>query len=282
MADEIKAFSVENTEYIYTEQIKKSLEAVLANQNNLSDIYPQFVQKTVDQIITKPRKTWAPHINGWYYANMIPGTWANEVIRLNGNKSKDTYNEFSPDAKQIINNAHYHMGHLIVDVDPTQLNIDYETISGRVRNINFATRTLPTSEFSIQWKDNRDLDIFRYHDTWIKYIDASKKGFMKATSDNNEDSMFIDIPYFNAVWIVVFKPFSFELQALIKLMGVSPVGFNYKDILGTRATPQMTTYTINYKVVDTIGVFYGNSAPSGDFYEEFLNDQLRFFSSSVG
>jgi len=59
------------------------------------------------------------------------------------------------------------MGHLIVDVDPTQLNIDYETISGRVRNINFATRTLPTSEFSIQWKDNRDLDIFRYHDTWI-------------------------------------------------------------------------------------------------------------------
>ena len=277
-----KDFSVENTEILYKKQLADSLKNT-KGFDSYNDIYPQFVTKMVDQVIYNPSKEWSPHVNGWYYCNMVPGTWVNEVLKINNNaKTQDTYNEFSPDVKAIINNAHYHMGHLLKDITPPQLNIDYDTISGRVRNINVATRVLPTSEFSIQWKDNRDLDIFRYHDTWIKYIDASKKGFMNPTSENDEDSMFIDIPYFNAMWIVIFKPFSFELQGLIKLMGVAPVGMNYKDILGTRHTPQMTTYTINYKVVDTIAVFYGNSAPSGDFYEEFLNDQLRFFSSSVG
>ena len=169
------------------------------------------------------------------------------------------------------------MGNLIKDIDPPQLNVEFETISGRLRNINTATRILPTSEFSMTWQETTHLDVIKYHELWRDYMDAHRKGFVPKTTSYKDEDIFIDVPYFNAVWIVIFKPFTFELAGLVKLMGVAPTNLPLKDIIGQRGTAQATTFSIPYKVIDTLVMLYGREAPSGAFYENFLNDSQMFF-----
>ena len=108
-------------------------------------------------------------------------------------------------------------------------------------------------------------------------MDAHRKGFVPKTTSYKDEDIFIDVPYFNAVWIVIFKPFTFELAGLVKLMGVAPTNLPLKDIIGQRGTAQATTFSIPYKVIDTLVMLYGRETPSGAFYENFLNDSQMFF-----
>lgn len=269
-------FDISTSDKLFSSVYKNNVNELLKNE--LNDDYKKFVQKSIDQIIIEPRKHWAPHVNGWYYVNMVHGTWAYDLMDPT-KKYIDEYKEFSSDPNILIPRAIKNMGHLIKDIDPTQLNIEYETISGRVRNVQHATRVMASSEFSLTFKENRELDNFRYHEFWYDYIEAYKKGFISnpSTEDAYNDSPFIKIPYLNAVWIVLFKPFSFELQGLIKIMGITPTGLPIKEIIGQRSGSQVTTYSISYKAVDTIMVLYGDSKPSGSFYEDFLADSKKFF-----
>lgn len=268
-------FNNDITERLSNDLYQENLNTLL--KSNMDDAFKSFVTKSFDQLVLSPRKKWAPHINGWYYANMVHGSWAHDMMDTT-KKLPEIFTEFSPDNNNAIKSAIKEMGHLIKEIDPTQLNIEYETVSGRVRNIQHATRAMGTSDMSITFKDNRNLDNFRYHEIWYKYIDAYKKGFFDTTLEEDPfTSPFIPVPYLNAIWVVIFKPLSFELQGLIKIMGIAPTGLPIKDIIGQRSSPQVTTYSINYKAVDTICVFYGDSKPSGNFYEDFLADAQTFF-----
>lgn len=269
-------FNTDISDDLFTKLYANNIQALIKNESN--DDYKSFVQNSINQIIIDPRKTWSPHVNGWYYVNMVHGSWAYDLMDTT-KKYVEEYKEFSPDPHLLIPRAIKNMGHLIKDIDPTQLNIEYETISGRVRNVQHATRIMSTSEFSLTFKENRELDNFRYHEFWFDYIEAYKKGFISSPSgeDSYTSNPFIKIPYLNAVWIVLFKPFSFELQGLIKIMGATPTGLPIKEVMGQRSGPQVTTYSINYKAVDTIMVMYGDAKPSGLFYEDFLADSKNFF-----
>jgi hypothetical protein len=83
------------------------------------------------------------------------------------------------------------------------------------------------------------------------------------------------MPYFNAVWVAIFKPFSTKIQGLIKIMGVSPVSLPFKQILGDRAKNTLTTINTTYKSTDMIHKFYkenNKDLTHSPFYKEFIAD----------
>lgn len=263
----------------YDRNAMKSVQTI-ANKTNMPTDYHTFVNKIVKQLVIDPRQHWVPHVSGWYYVNMVGGTWEKSVVSTIQDETND-YKEFSIGAADLFKKFKPEIGHLIKDIQPPQLNIDYDNISGRLRNISLATKTSMTQEFSIIWKDTSDAIVFKYHELWHDYIDAHKKGFIKSGVKYDKDSYFVDIPYFNAVWVAILKPFTYELLGLVKLMGVTPSNpIPLQDILGQRGQNQLTTYTINYKVVDCIvQMFQGK--PSGNFYNEFMSDQQAFFDTSI-
>lgn len=254
----------------------QTITASVIKNNN----YQTFVNKIVKQMIIDPRNTWIPHVNGWYYVNMVGGNWEDDLVQVSKNKD-NKFKEFSTNPDKLFDSVKPQFGHLIKDINPPQLGIDYDTISGRLRNISIATRTNMTQEFSIVWKDNANAEVFKYHEFWYDYIDAHKKGFIKSNQEYKDENYFIDVPYFNAIWIAILKPLTFELLGLVKLMGVAPTNpIALQEILGQRGASQLTNYTINYKCVDSIvQMFQGE--PSGNFYDEFMLDQQNFFDSKI-
>lgn len=265
-------FSIDSTKELYRNQIHKNIDYII-EQKKFDGQYSTFIRNAVNHLIIDAKDNIIPHVNGWYYIGMVGGTWTDHIK----NKIMEEYHEFSPGAEKLLSEFPYKMGNLIKDIEPPQLNIEYETISGRMRNINIATRILPTAEFSMNWQEISNLDVLKYHEIWRDYIDAHRKGFIPSTSIYKDDDIFIDTPYFNAVWVAIFKPFTFELSALIKLMGVAPTNLPIKEMIGQRGNAQATTYNISYKVIDAIVMIYGEETPSGPFYENFMNDSLNFF-----
>ena len=262
--------------------------AVASNTNRKFSVeYSDFVSKVIKQLIIDPKSEWDPYVSGWYYVNMVSGTWLKETMGIVRSPDHE-FKEFSINADKVLEEAPYKFGHLIKDINPPQIGIDYDSISGRLRTINIATRSNLTNEFSITWKDTSDALIFKYHEIWNDYIEGQKKGFFSSyktgdTKDKNKEKneYFIDVPYLNAVWIAIFKPFSYDLIGLIKLMGVAPTNpIPLNELLGQRGVPQAAVYTINYKVVDAIVQLY-HGTPSGNFYNEFMETQGGFFSNTI-
>ena len=261
----------------YDRNIMKSVKTI-TKKTNMDTEYANFVNKVTKQLIVDPRNHWIPHVNGWYYVNMVGGNWEDDVILISNN-SQSEYKEFSPGAHTLIPRAKLNFGHLIKDINPPQIGIDYDGVSGRLRTISVATRMSMTQEFSMTWKENSTADIFKYHEYWVDYIDANKKGFIPSKVDYTE-GYFMDVPYFNAVWIAILKPFSFELLGLIKIMGIAPTGLPLDTLLGQRGMSQATTYTITYKAVDCIIQMF-DGKPSGNFYKEFMQQQYGFFDATI-
>ena len=264
--------TIDKTKELYQKQIDKNINQIIESKK-FDGQYTNFLRKVSNQLIIDAKDHIFPHVSGWYYINMVGGTWIDQILK----KQLEDYHEFSPGAEKVLTELPKSMGNLIKDIDPPQLNVEYETISGRLRNINTATRILPTSEFSMTWQENPHLDVLKYHEIWRDYMDAHRKGFAPKTENYKDEDIFIDVPYFNAVWIVIFKPFTFELAGLVKLMGVAPTNLPLKDVIGQRGTAQATTFSISYKTTDTITMLYGRETPSGPFYENFINDAQMFF-----
>lgn len=267
-----------STTQAYDRNIIRSANTITSKKDQDQE-YKTFINNILNQTIINPRKNWVPGINGWYYANFVGGTWEDQLVHLTNDKSFE-FKEFSTGANTLFPRVKKTFGFLMKDINPPQLNMDYDGVSGRLRTISIATRVNLSTEFSITWKETGSGDVFKYHEFWIDYIEAHKKGFIPSLSIYSDSSYFIDVPYYNALWISIFKPFTFELIGLIKLMGISPTGLPLQELLGQRGQSQPTTYNINYKVVDAIIQMF-DGKPSGNFYQEFMMQQHSFFEDNL-
>ena len=291
-------------ETIFSKKYKK-----LANFSNSDNILSR---------ITTDYSKFSPHVNGFYYISMIHGPWVEEYYNLlntknipstdstpsdvdnqisanlqnltslpaglNNPSSVGTFGNFNPSNTTGSLNIAY-TGQVATDIDVPQLNIDYETITGKARSINYASKFTYTGDFSINYIDTINLNVFRYHSAWFKYIELLKKGLIKQNlnlSDKNKtNDAFIDVPYFNAVYILIFEPFTVKVQGVIKILGASPINLPIKQIMGDRSKSALSTINQNYKSNDMIFEFYENSislANSSDVLKnaplltEYLND----------
>ena len=100
----------------------------------------------------------------------------------------------------------------------------------------------------------------------------------KETCAEKNSGYFLEMPFANAVWVAVFRPFTTDIQLLIKLVGVMPVTMPLKQIIGNRGTSKMTVLNMSYKASDLQYKFYHDTtellgddgALSRSFREEVL------------
>ena len=247
------------------------------------------IKRIMHSKITHEYSDIAPHVNGYYYIQMVHGTWVNTVAREDGVAKFDAeYNEsndMSSFDKEHFDRVASKFGQLATDIDIPQLNIEYESLSGKARNLSYASRIHYAGDFSINFIENYTNDIFRYHESWFKYIDALKKGYVNlGVADKNTDTeSFIDVPYFNAVWVVIFAPMSTHIRGLIKIMGVSPINLPFKQIIGDRSKSALTTINQNYKSNDMIYKFFDDETEYVDspFFQEFQADMAKIYTNEL-
>lgn len=261
-------------EEILKTQIDANIKAFQDKTAN-SSTYKNFLEKIINELVIKPRREFQPHVGGWYYCNMVSGTWLDQVKQLKS-QNNPIMEEFSDIGA--LDEAPKHFSHLIKDINPADRVIEYESISGRSKNINLATRINVSGDVSLVWKDSIDLKIAKYHKIWLQYIEFAKKGFIKPPDNYKEAvDIFVDMPYLNGLWVAVLEPFTYRLLALYYFIGLTPTTIPLKEILGTKGSTEMTTYSISYKVVDVVDKFYDINMkdgvyqpPSGRLYEEFM------------
>lgn len=235
------------------------------------------LQIWMHQQITTKYKDFNPHVSGFYYIHMVPGTWVDQLSELSKHRDKiREFGEFSSGIEEVTEAVLKNFGQYATDIDIPQLNMEYEVISGKSRSLNYATRANYTGDFTINFIEDYNLNVFRYNELWFKYIEALRKGYITNPGPLAPDSeMFMNIPYFNAVWVAIFKPFSTKIQGLIKIMGVSPVSLPFKQVVGDRAKNTLTTINITYKSTDMIHKFYesfNGDQKESSFYNEFIAD----------
>lgn len=269
---------------------------VSEDPNNLTKILNKKITKDYNNLIkilhkkiTKDYGNFAPHVNGYYYIQMIHGTWVDTVqtlgpIGITSAQEESTVDQYESDYKKSndtskftltnFNKVSKEFGQLASDIDIPQLNIEYESISGKARNLNYASRLHYAGDFSINYIEEYNNHVFRYHEAWFKYIDALKKGYIVPNLNDNNQKEFIDVPYFNAVWVILFAPFTTNIRGLIKILGVAPINLPFKQIIGDRGKNTLSTINQNYKSNDMVYKFFENDADriKSELFTEFMID----------
>jgi hypothetical protein len=161
-----------------------------------------------------------------------------------------------------LENPYSYMSMLATDIEVPDITEEYTSVSSRIRNSFVPSRNYFVSDFSISYIENNNLDIIRYHDAWHKFLNLVRRGEVDIPKDqcrSDPGDYFIDVPFSNAVWIAVFRPFSTEIQLLIKLIGVMPVSLPLKQVIGNRSASKMTVLNLSYKAADIFYKFYNNT-----------------------
>lgn len=253
-------------------QGKSNTSSELINyiQSNISTVFgnagpSEYYRLAYDLGLKLLDKKFNPHINGFYYVSVEPGTWVDYKNRP-GNYCDD----FSSAISDFKNNCSTY----ITDIDIPNLTLEYDAVSGKARSINYATKTSFASDFSLNIMNDYDSYCLKYIDSQFKFISDFKKGTIEPEQSSlyisQSGDNFTDIPYFDAIWVAIFKPFTFQISCLIKILGVAPVNMPFKNVMGDRAKNEITSLNMNYKSTDMFYKLYGDN-PSGDLYQEFIN-----------
>jgi len=212
-----------------------------------------------------------PHINGFYMIFMVHGPWYEEYQtfiesnnRKNISKAPDG-KKFKPGMSTLSfknNGSYFNM--LATDIEIPDITEEYTSVSSRLRNSFVPSRNYFVSDFSISYIENINMDVMRYHEAWHKYMNLIRRGEVPG-GECSSGGYFLEMPFSNAVWVAVFRPFTTEIQLIVKLIGVMPVTMPLKQLIGNRSSSKMTVLNISYKSADLFYKFYNNT-------QEFLDD----------
>ncbi len=239
-------------------------------------------------------KNFSPHVNGFYMVWMVHGTWyENYQKHISGGVvdpgNSDDYERGNAKALPNISDSAYEgslnpstinnsFNMMATDIDVPDITEEYISVSSRLRNSFVPSRNYFVSDFSISYIENVNLEVIRYHEAWHKYLELLKRGEIDMYNTEaeckkaNERDIFLDMPFANAVWIAVFKPFTTDIQLLIKLIGVMPVTMPLKQVVGNRSQSKMTVLNLQYKAADIFYKFYNGTT-------DMLEDNGKLFSS---
>lgn len=242
-----------------TEIILEDLEARDKNKNLINeDLFGGKIGIDILKKLNFNSNNFTPFVNGYYFVHMQNGTWPNY---FNTDQKFDDNLITNITAEKLIETSNK-SGSLIFGTDLPTILMETETVSGRLRNLNYATKMQLTGDFSINYHDTDNLDLMTYHIAWFKYIEALRRGDIELIGSDNIDeptNEFIPMPYYNAMWVLVFKPFTVQPAAIFKLMGVTPINLPLQSLLGDRGAPALGIFNQTFKCNDVIFDFLGNN-----------------------
>jgi hypothetical protein len=232
-----------------------------------SEFIKQFGGTTGANIIKDINFNYAnfnPFISGYNYFYMQPGTWVNyfEKHNLKNYNNNDSSNLITAVGTQTLKTSAHNMGKYVFNSDLPTLLMESDVISGRLRSINYATKLTMSGEFSINFHDTNKLDLTTYNSTHIKFMESLRRGDIDLLPEDKVErptDYFIKMPYYDAFWILVFKPFSTIPVAIFKIMGIYPNNLPFQQIVGDRGNPTLGIFSQTFKCNDIIFDFIGDN-----------------------
>ena len=263
---------------VYTNFLEKQLEDlnIEPSANKKNTLNDKNFKEILKNINIHPLKS-TPFVNGYFYIHMQTGSWSKQLMGQTNTITKTFSTSLSTTA---IDRIGKDMGKYIFNTELPNLMMETETISGRLRNINYATKAQLTSDFSISYHDTKDLELFSYHHAWFKFIELLRRGDITYTDNttNYQTSEFIDVPYYNAMWVLVFYPHSVTPVAIFKLMGITPINAPLQSLIGDRGNPSISLVTQSYKCNDMIFDIKHTDTKETDVFTKLLNEFTKVFS----
>ena len=258
------------------QKLARRYESTDGQRSTISTVLAKWHQNvTLDY---KHNNNFTPHVNGFYMIFMVHGPWYAQYqsyVETEGNKAGLSkmpkgaafdHGQTQGQTMGTINleNPNSHLNMLATDIDVPDITEEYISVSSRIRNSFVPSRNYFVSDFTISYIENINLDIIRYHEAWHKYMNLIKRGEVDVYStlecqEKSTRTYFLDIPYSNSVWVAVFRPFTTEIQLLIKLTGVMPVNMPLKQVVGNRSASKMTVLNMQYKAADIFYKFYNST-----------------------
>jgi len=126
------------------------------------------------------------------------------------------------------------------------INTDQVSSNSNVR-IPFAVGKTSGGQMSINFIENMRLDVYSFHNNWINYIEQVMLGYIDPTDEFIESG---ELDYATSAFVMRYKPDLKSMVYLGKAIGIFPINLPNKEIIGSRATPTLTTFTINYACCD--------------------------------
>jgi len=213
-----------------------------------------------------------PYTSGNYAVFMQHGPWldalraapdSNKAVNYISSRDKKKIDNYEssligsltntdPNDKILIRN----FSRMITDIDLPEPSKEYIAISTRQKNSFINTREFAGSDFTCNYIDNKELDVFKYHEAWHKSIELIREGLLFARHNENKHDYLIQNPNSNAMHIVLFEPKTYNITGLITLFGILPVNLPFKNLVGDRGGPKVGTYAMQYKFMDMQYAFY--------------------------
>ena len=252
------------------ELLGKRLEGEGLSEENSTETY-KFI-KTLSHKLGWGYSDFDPYTNGNYAVFMNNGPWLDASLEAMATGGKHmNYISYLDSSKiiknsKLLNNDHTDITNLsqtITDIDIPEPTKEYIAVSTRQKNSFVNTRDFAGSDFNLTFVENKNLDVFKYHEMWHKSIELIREGLLYVSEDSTKipgdvakSDYLIPNPYSNAVYVLLFKPKTYEVMGLITLFGVMPVNLPFKNLVGDRGGSKVATYTMNYKFMDMQYAFY--------------------------
>ena len=253
----------------------------MADNSSTNKKVKEILYQWHKSITTGIKYNYNPDVSGFYSIFMTHGTWFKQYQEYLGSSKNRKANLSNLSENSSILHLDKNFQMLATDIDVPDINKEYQSTSSRLRNSFVASRDYFVSDFGINYIETEDLTIMKYHEAWHKFINLIKEGEIEPNVKSNPGSYFVDVPYANAIWVAVFKPFTTDIKLLIKIVGVMPVNLPIKSVVGNRSQSKMTTINMMYKSSNIFYKFYDGledvNSDTGElatsFKEEVLNIQ---------
>lgn len=299
-------------------------EKTIMDGLNQTDSWFHFA-KDLKKLLGHDYKKFEPYISGNYAVFMQHGSWFNFLSLANSGESGVNNPVFkyisSLDPDKQSKNSNLYKSELfsgtsylssiklsqsISDIQFPESQKEYIPISTRQKNSFVNTRDYVGSDFSINFIENKDMNIVQYHEAWHKVIDLVRDGKVYIGNPNNVNQgtnakineinkYLIENPLVNTVWIVILEPFSTKIKGLFALFGVLPVNMPLKTLIGDRNSPKIVNYSMNYKFMDMQYAFYddwaaleksasdiNNASSNGEVRSNLAHEFKRFLKITEG
>lgn len=176
-------------------------------------------------------RNFQPDINGYVLVGIVPP-------HLSG------FDQKHQDRIDQIANEFFFLGLETTSPDHTVKGADVSSGSG---SLPYATGKSSGDSFTVNFIENKELDIFYMHHTWSEYIKEVLYGEVSPDEKYYSGEVPI-IDYLGSIYIAKFTPDMQNITYIGKAVGVFPNSVPTSDMIGQRSTNELTMLNITYTI----------------------------------
>ena len=139
-----------------------------------------------------------------------------------------------------------------------------EETSGSSIRIPYATGKMSGGQLSINFIEDDELSVTKFHTDWVNYISDVVYGHRNPSNPTSGE-----LDYATAAYVVKFRPNMRDITYIGQAKGVFPINIPSKELLGSRQTNDLAMIGMNYMCAD-YNNHLGNSWVIGDFENQVV------------